>query len=139
MSQQAENTLDEISKRTGWNVDSQLALALDYINNQCSDDAWRDFLMQAAFEEEDNDPNAPPLMDTQDKCPKCGGENLAGEDNGDNEQFKVKCDDCHAQWREPGTVQCKFCGEDCRADHAHYHLGGWVGACCWDERLRSTE
>ena len=51
MSQQAENILDEISERTGWNVDTQLALALEYIGNQYSDDAWRDFLERQADDE----------------------------------------------------------------------------------------
>jgi hypothetical protein len=46
----AAEILDEISERTGWNEASQLALALEYIDNQCS---WRDFLERRAGEEED--------------------------------------------------------------------------------------
>ena len=37
------------------------------------------------------------------------------------------------------TVGCKFCGRAAYAHVAHLHQGGWVGLCCWDERLRGTE
>lgn len=38
------------------------------------------------------------------------------------------------------TVQCKFCGKAVPAKTAHRHDGGYVGdACCWDERLKTTE
>ena len=37
------------------------------------------------------------------------------------------------------TVACKFCGRAAYAHIAHLHQGGWVGECCWDERLRMTE
>jgi hypothetical protein len=36
-------------------------------------------------------------------------------------------------------VPCALCGEPARADEAHRHGEGWIGECCWDERLRTTE
>jgi hypothetical protein len=36
-------------------------------------------------------------------------------------------------------VRCCLCGHLCSRETAHRHHGTWVGACCWDERLRSTE
>jgi hypothetical protein len=35
--------------------------------------------------------------------------------------------------------ECKFCGEAVLLATAHPHHNGWVGLCCWDDRLRSTE
>ena len=37
------------------------------------------------------------------------------------------------------VVDCKFCGKEVDADTAHMHQGSYVGECCWDERLRTTE
>jgi len=37
------------------------------------------------------------------------------------------------------TVYCKFCHGAVSAAGAHRHDGGYVGECCWDERLRTTE
>jgi hypothetical protein len=38
------------------------------------------------------------------------------------------------------TVDCKFCHATVPVKTAHAHEGGFVGdACCWDERLRTTE
>ena len=42
----SESILNEFAGR--WNTDSKLALALEYIQRQQCDDAWRDFLQQAA-------------------------------------------------------------------------------------------
>jgi hypothetical protein len=39
----------------------------------------------------------------------------------------------------PNTVYCKFCHGAVTEIGAHRHDGGWVGECCWDERLRATE
>lgn len=36
-------------------------------------------------------------------------------------------------------VICKLCNEYCEAKHSHLHQGEYVGECCWDERLRTTE
>jgi len=38
-------------------------------------------------------------------------------------------------------VFCKFCKAviDSTSESSHFHDGGWVGECCWDERLRTTE
>ena len=38
-----------------------------------------------------------------------------------------------------GKITCKFCGKKAPAKTAHIHQGLFVGECCWDERLRSTE
>lgn len=37
------------------------------------------------------------------------------------------------------TVRCKFCKKKVPAITAHRHDRGYVGTCCWDERLRATE
>ena len=34
---------------------------------------------------------------------------------------------------------CKFCGKMAPLETAHRHDGGYVGECCWDERLKATE
>lgn len=91
----AEGILDEIAERTGWNERSKLTLALEYIDNQDSPDAWQDFLEHAA----DEDENAVYVP----------------------------------------MVSCKFCGKAIPNADAYMHQSGWVGECCWDERLRSTE
>jgi hypothetical protein len=37
------------------------------------------------------------------------------------------------------AVKCVTCHKDAPAATAHLHQGKWIGECCWDERLRSTE
>ena len=37
------------------------------------------------------------------------------------------------------TVACKLCGRDVHERQAHRHDSGWIGPCCWDERLCATE
>lgn len=45
-----------------------------------------------------------------------------------------------AQRRAKQRVRCKFCKNLVPKKTAHRHQGKWVGdACCWDERLRTTE
>ena len=36
-------------------------------------------------------------------------------------------------------VTCKFCGKEIYPLDAHKHDTGYVGDCCWNERLRITE
>lgn len=36
------------------------------------------------------------------------------------------------------SVPCSLCGEQTKAMTAYLHQGKYVGACCWDERLRTT-
>jgi hypothetical protein len=43
---------DEAVERTGWNEQSQIEILLEYIANQQSDDAFRDYLAQRVAEEE---------------------------------------------------------------------------------------
>ena len=38
-----------------------------------------------------------------------------------------------------GKLMCSYCGKSCDARTIHLHRSQWVGECCWDERLRSTE
>lgn len=33
---------------------------------------------------------------------------------------------------------CKICRKEILLATAHRHDNGWVGSCCWDERLRMT-
>ena len=40
---------------------------------------------------------------------------------------------------EVEMVECKFCHGAIVQTLGHRHGQGWVGECCWDERLRSTE
>jgi hypothetical protein len=47
----AQQIMDEWAAQQGWNVDSQLALALEYIDRQGDDAAFADFLAQAAEQE----------------------------------------------------------------------------------------
>lgn len=44
----ADRIMEEVSAEAGWDVRSQLHLALQYIDNQASPDAFRDFLQQQA-------------------------------------------------------------------------------------------
>lgn len=37
------------------------------------------------------------------------------------------------------AVNCKFCHRPVNINTAHLHDNGYVGECCWDERLRQTE
>jgi hypothetical protein len=39
---------------------------------------------------------------------------------------------------DPATVTCKFCREQVPARTAYRHDGGYVGECCWDDRLNAT-
>jgi hypothetical protein len=36
-------------------------------------------------------------------------------------------------------VICYLCGNPTHGDTAHRHQDKWIGECCWDERLRTTE
>lgn len=49
----AERVMDEFAAKQGWNEASQLALALQYIDNQADDAAFKDFLAQQADAEEE--------------------------------------------------------------------------------------
>lgn len=40
---------------------------------------------------------------------------------------------------EEKTVVCKLCDREVPAETAHRHRGNYVGECCWDERLKTTE
>jgi hypothetical protein len=37
------------------------------------------------------------------------------------------------------SVRCALCGEEADSRDAHRHGPGFIGECCWDERLRATE
>jgi hypothetical protein len=39
----------------------------------------------------------------------------------------------------PEHVLCLFCQQQAPAATAHPYMGGWVGECCWDKRLRSSQ
>jgi hypothetical protein len=36
-------------------------------------------------------------------------------------------------------AECAFCHKKTLLSTAHLYQGMWVGDCCWDERLRTTE
>jgi len=48
-----ESIIDEIGELAGWDAASKLALALEYIENQKDDAAWRDFLQEQADAEKE--------------------------------------------------------------------------------------
>jgi len=60
----AETIIDEIGDEQGWNDSSKLALCLQYIDNQCSDNAFEDFLRTQA-----NDENSTGLIEDFGDCP----------------------------------------------------------------------
>lgn len=39
----------------------------------------------------------------------------------------------------PQMIMCDLCKEDTPMKTAHLHQGKYIGECCWDERLRTTE
>lgn len=39
----------------------------------------------------------------------------------------------------PKNVRCYLCKEEAPEATAHRHQGRWIGDCCWDERLRTTQ
>jgi hypothetical protein len=51
-----------------------------------------------------------------------------------------RCAACGRDHRWVGlVVQCALCGDDADAREAHQYGAGFIGKCCWDERLRATE
>lgn len=44
-----------------------------------------------------------------------------------------------AQKRHNTRVRCNLCKNLVPRKDAHRHQGKWIGECCWDERLRSSE
>jgi hypothetical protein len=50
----SESILESIGDKQGWDDASKLALALEYIDNQQDDAAWREFLEIAADSEMDD-------------------------------------------------------------------------------------
>lgn len=51
----ARSTIDFVSDEYGqeWNTDTMLMLALEYIDNQQSDDGWEDFLLEAVVTDDE--------------------------------------------------------------------------------------
>lgn len=47
-------TFNKIAEQQGWSPDSQVAILLEYIENQQSNDAFEDFLNQKAAAENDH-------------------------------------------------------------------------------------
>jgi hypothetical protein len=43
----------------------------------------------------------------------------------------------HVIWST--VTVCALCESETPMSRAHLHQGRWIGACCWDERLRATE
>jgi len=77
----------------------------------------------------------------QDVCPICGSEDIQENDApNDYKQLEVACYDCDTIWMEPAeTLICNLCHNETDANKAHLHQDRFVGECCWDERLRTTE
>lgn len=48
MTDMSDMSIDEIVEHQGWSKETLLDLVMEYIANQASDDALRDFLAQAA-------------------------------------------------------------------------------------------
>lgn len=49
-----ESAIEAMADEAGWSVETQLALCLEYIENQASDEAFVDFLKQKLDEERDD-------------------------------------------------------------------------------------
>jgi hypothetical protein len=49
----AQTILEEAAETTGWNADSMLALACEYIDNQKSEDAFADFIKEKVSQEKE--------------------------------------------------------------------------------------
>lgn len=41
--------------------------------------------------------------------------------------------------KKTAKVKCYVCKERADALTAHLHDGKWIGECCWDDRLKSSE
>ena len=37
------------------------------------------------------------------------------------------------------SVECSLCGNDIWTKEAHLHQDDFIGPCCWDDRLKSSE
>jgi len=59
----AEGIMENMSERCGWSTEEQLDLALDFINNQCDDDSFQDFLEVAAMDQD--------FLEQTDVCSWC--------------------------------------------------------------------
>jgi hypothetical protein len=46
---------------------------------------------------------------------------------------------CGAGLAPPQMIMCDMCKEDTPANTAHLHQGKYIGECCWDDRLKTTE
>ena len=57
--------------------------------------------------------------------------------NATEETMKIFPMENHSQEQQGKKVQCKFCNKEVPSKTAHLIDDGWVGECCWDERLRS--
>lgn len=59
--------------------------------------------------------------------------------------FTITCPSCGAiestatVCPEHDTVTCSLCSEEAPIASAHMHQGKFIGECCWDDRLRTTE
>lgn len=53
--------------------------------------------------------------------------------------ISLTCECCQEKLAFQPTVICKFCLQDAPSKTAHLHQEQYVGECCWDERLRSSE
>lgn len=129
---------EEIKQAAADNSGSQSVL--DEYSHSLDPDVWS----VEKVPEPDVDPR--PILPEQETCPKCGaGGSFMMVTSDGSPLCVVKCEDCNHEWREPDaeydgdTLECKFCHKGIPAEGAYMHQNGWVGDCCWDERLRSTE
>ncbi len=50
-----ENMFEEAAEKAGWNDQSKIAILLEYISNQQSEDAFQDFLSEKVQKENDHE------------------------------------------------------------------------------------
>lgn len=98
----ATQTLEAYAQRQGWNDDTKLQLALEYIQNQGDTEAFDDFLTQRAAAEEAE-------VSEESVCQNCGKRWF---------DFELKPTRDYAQRVEPGepapSGECPECGALCQ-------------------------
>lgn len=75
------------------------------------------------------------------RCGKCGPLDLDGEAAAAAGIDPVMHPECYTNDFVGCDLvaRCSVCDELATIERGHYHRYNFIGACCWDERLRTTE
>lgn len=90
----AESILNEIGNREGWNDTTKLGILLEYIENQKSNDTFKDFLEEYAH-----------LEDNIISCKRCGCDVNDGYCSDISCPFSEHTQECPAGWQGHPEVQ----------------------------------